>query len=62
MSVHPFFRAGSDVWIMSTLAVGFLFINAAELIWDGIRCLYLHFSEMESSLSARSQFSPSNCW
>ena len=33
VSVHPFFRAGSDVWVMSTLAVGFLFINAAELIW-----------------------------
>ena len=33
VSVYPFFRAGSDVWIMSTLAVGFLFINVAELIW-----------------------------
>ena len=33
VSVYPFFRAGSDVWVMSTLAVGFLFINVAELIW-----------------------------
>lgn len=33
VSVFPFVRAGSDVWVMSTLAVGFLFINAAELIW-----------------------------
>lgn len=33
VSVYPFYRIGSDVWIMSTLAVGFLFINTAELIW-----------------------------
>jgi branched-chain amino acid transport system permease protein len=33
VSVFPFVRAGSDAWIMSTLAVGFLFINVAELIW-----------------------------
>ena len=32
-TVLPFVRAGSDVWIMSTLAVGLLFINAAELLW-----------------------------
>ena len=29
----PFLRAGSDVWVMSTLAVGLLFIDLAELIW-----------------------------
>lgn len=33
VSVYPFFRSGSDAWVMSTLAVGFLFINVAELIW-----------------------------
>lgn len=33
VSIYPFFRTGSDVWVMSTLAVGFLFINIAELIW-----------------------------
>lgn len=33
ISVYPFFRTGSDAWVMSTLAVGFLFINVAELIW-----------------------------
>lgn len=33
ISVYPFFRTGSDVWVMSTLAVGFLFINVAELLW-----------------------------
>lgn len=33
VSIYPFVRAGSDAWIMSTLAVGFLFINIAELIW-----------------------------
>ena len=32
-TVLPFVRAESDVWIMSTLAVGLLFIDAAELIW-----------------------------
>jgi branched-chain amino acid transport system permease protein len=32
-SVMPFLRAGSDVWIMSTLAVGFLMIDFAEIIW-----------------------------
>jgi branched-chain amino acid transport system permease protein len=33
VSVHPFVHAGSDVWVMSTLAVGLLLIDAAELIW-----------------------------
>jgi branched-chain amino acid transport system permease protein len=33
VSVFPFVRAGSDVWVMSTLAVGLLFINAAEIVW-----------------------------
>lgn len=33
ISVYPFFRTGSDAWVMSTLAVGFLFVNVAELIW-----------------------------
>jgi branched-chain amino acid transport system permease protein len=33
VSVFPFVRAGSDVWVMSTLALGLLFINVAELIW-----------------------------
>jgi len=33
ITVFPFVRAGSDVWIMSTLATGMLFINIAELIW-----------------------------
>ena len=32
-SAYPFLRAGSEVWVMSTLAVGFLMIDAAELIW-----------------------------
>lgn len=32
-SVFPFLRAGSDVWVMSTLAVGFLMIDLAEIIW-----------------------------
>lgn len=32
-TVLPFVRAESDVWIMSTLAVGLLFIDVAELIW-----------------------------
>lgn len=31
--VAPFLRAGSDVWVMSTLAVGFLMIDLAEMIW-----------------------------
>ncbi len=33
ISVYPFLRAGSDVWVMSTLAVGFLLIDFAEIIW-----------------------------
>lgn len=32
-SVAPFLRAGSDVWVMSTLAVGLLMIDFAEMIW-----------------------------
>jgi branched-chain amino acid transport system permease protein len=33
ISVAPFLRAGSDLWVMSTLAVGFLLIDVAEIIW-----------------------------
>ena len=33
ISVHPFVLAGSSVWIMSTLAVGMLMLNGAQLIW-----------------------------
>ena len=33
VSVRPFVMAGSSVWIMSTLAVGMLMLNAAQLIW-----------------------------
>jgi branched-chain amino acid transport system permease protein len=33
LSVLPFLRAGSDVWVMSTLAVGLLLIDFAEIIW-----------------------------
>lgn len=33
ISVRPFVLAGSSVWIMSTLAVGILMLNAAQLIW-----------------------------
>lgn len=33
ISVHPFVVAGSYVWILSTLAVGMLMMNGAELIW-----------------------------
>lgn len=33
ISVRPFVMAGSSVWIMSTLAVGMLMLNGAQLIW-----------------------------
>ena len=33
ISVRPFVAAGSEVWIMSTLAVGILMINIAQIIW-----------------------------
>jgi branched-chain amino acid transport system permease protein len=33
VSVRPFLLAGSSVWIMSTLAVGMLMLNGAQLIW-----------------------------
>ena len=32
-TVLPFLQAGSDVWVMSTLAVGLLMIDFAEIIW-----------------------------
>ncbi len=32
-TVLPFLRAGSDVWVMSTLAVGLLMIDFAEIVW-----------------------------
>ena len=32
-SVFPFVRVKSELWIMSTLAVGFLLIDLAEIIW-----------------------------
>jgi branched-chain amino acid transport system permease protein len=32
-TMQPFLRAGSDVWVMSTLAVGLLMIDFAEIIW-----------------------------
>jgi branched-chain amino acid transport system permease protein len=32
-TMYPFLRAGSDVWVMSTLAVGLLMIDFAEIIW-----------------------------
>src|SRR5215510_16283133 len=32
-TVLPFLRAGSDVWVMSTLAVGLLMIDLAEIVW-----------------------------
>ena len=33
VSVNPFVLAGSYVWVMSTLAVGMLMLNTAQLIW-----------------------------
>lgn len=33
LSVFPFLRAGSDVWVMATLGVGLLMIDSAEIIW-----------------------------
>jgi branched-chain amino acid transport system permease protein len=33
LTVYPFVKAESDAWVMSTLAVGLLFIDSAELIW-----------------------------
>lgn len=33
ITVQPFLRAGSDVWIMATLAAGLLLIDFAEIIW-----------------------------
>lgn len=32
-TVLPFVRSGSDLWIMSTLALGLLLIDFAEIIW-----------------------------
>jgi branched-chain amino acid transport system permease protein len=33
LTVMPFLRAGSDVWVMATLGVGLLMIDFAEIIW-----------------------------
>jgi branched-chain amino acid transport system permease protein len=33
LTVRPFLAAGSEAWVMATLAVGLLFVDAAELIW-----------------------------
>jgi branched-chain amino acid transport system permease protein len=33
LTVGPFLRSGSDLWVMSTLAVGLIFIDVAELVW-----------------------------
>jgi branched-chain amino acid transport system permease protein len=33
ISVRPFVVAGTEVWIMSTLAVGILMLNLAQIIW-----------------------------
>jgi len=33
LTVRPFLKAGSEAWVMATLAVGLLFIDLAALIW-----------------------------
>src|SRR4051812_11912793 len=33
LTVRPFIKAGSEGWVMATLAVGLLFVNIAELVW-----------------------------
>ena len=33
ISVAPFLKAASDAWVMSTLAIGLLMIDFAEMIW-----------------------------
>ena len=33
LTVRPFVGAGSEGWVMATLAVGLLFVNVAELVW-----------------------------
>ena len=33
LTVRPFVKAGSEGWVMATLAVGLLFVNIAELVW-----------------------------
>jgi len=33
VTVRPFVKAGSEAWVMATLAVGLLFVDVAELIW-----------------------------
>ncbi len=32
-TIRPFLKVGSEAWVMASLAVGLLFIDAAELIW-----------------------------
>jgi len=33
LTVRPFLKAGSEGWVMATLAVGLLFVDVAELVW-----------------------------
>jgi branched-chain amino acid transport system permease protein len=32
-TIYPFVKANSEAWVMSTLAVGLLFVDSAQLIW-----------------------------
>jgi branched-chain amino acid transport system permease protein len=32
-TIYPFIKANSEAWVMSTLAVGLLFVDSAQLIW-----------------------------
>jgi len=32
-TVRPFVKAGSEAWVMATLAVGLLYVDIAELVW-----------------------------
>lgn len=33
VSIYPFIQAKSELWVMSTLAVGLLLIDVAEMVW-----------------------------
>jgi branched-chain amino acid transport system permease protein len=33
LTVRPFVKAGSETWVMATLAVGLLFVDVSELLW-----------------------------
>jgi branched-chain amino acid transport system permease protein len=59
VSVYPFLGTGSDSWVMSTLAVGLLLIDFAEIVWgraqNGVPAYWGEHAIQIGSISLRPQ-------